>query len=397
VNTELVKAWRAALDACAARGGETRPLVIEPPATESRVAEVERALGHALPPRLRRFFLEEAASVQFQWFLPTGSEPPVVDMDIFSGELSISLDRLTDLAAEHGMRGRVAFQLVANGDVVAIDVRKPGEPVVFLSHDGGDGHGVVLGRDLDDYLARHAALGGVGAEDCQWLPFVSEIDDERILDPDGDAADRWRRWFGLPLRTQAGAAAAAQQTAAAAPRAHEAAQWQRRADDGAPKTVDELRARLARVAWCARCGQGPTTLDLPYPALWLSTWDEATARMGATSWENAEREAANELTLWLHNNARDDYQSWNERVARVKASVVAELEPVWQRRQEELGLGPQLVSEVRTIVVGAAMEVEYISLGHPARFFLNLLPVLEAGHLPCGWKGRWPRGALALL
>src|SRR4051812_25860298 len=203
MNAELVKAWRAALDACAARGGETRPLVIEPPATEARVAEVERALEHALPPRLRRFFLEDAASVQFEWFLPTGSEPPFVD--IFSGELSISLERLADLAAENGRRGRIAFQSVANGDLVAIDVRKTGEPVVFLSHDGGDGHGVVLGRDLDDYLARHAALGGVGAEDSQWLPFVSEIGGERILDPDGDAADRWRRWFGLPPRTAAAA------------------------------------------------------------------------------------------------------------------------------------------------------------------------------------------------
>src|SRR5262245_34392208 len=120
MNAELVKGWRAALDACAARGGETRPLVIEPPATESRGAEVEQALGHGLPPRLRRFFLEEAASVRLQWILPNGSEPPFVD--IFSGELSISLERLADLATQHTWRGRVAFHLVANGDLVAIDV-----------------------------------------------------------------------------------------------------------------------------------------------------------------------------------------------------------------------------------------------------------------------------------
>ena len=119
--------------------------------------------------------------------------------------------------------------------------------------------------------------------------------------------------------------------------------------------------------------------------------------MGSTSWENAALEASNELTVWLHNNARDDYRSWNERVARVKVSLVAELEPVWKRRQQELGLGPELVSELKSIVVGAAMELDYLSFGHPARFFLNLLPVLEAGHLPCGWKGRWPRGELALI
>jgi len=254
MNTELVRAWRAALDTCAARGGETRPLVIEPPATEARVAEVERALGHALPPRLRRFFLEEAASVQFRWFLPTDIESPFVDIP--SGQLSISLEQLVELAAQNWRRGRVAFQLVDNGDLVTIDVRKPGEPVVFLSHDDSDGDRVVLGRDLDDYLARHAALGGVGAEDA--LSFVSEIADERVLDPDGDAADRWRRWFGLPLRTEAAAARAAERAALAAKRAQEAAEWQRRADQGAPKTVDELRARLARVPWCARCAQGPT-------------------------------------------------------------------------------------------------------------------------------------------
>lgn len=393
MNTELVRAWRAALDTCAARGGETRPLVIEPPATEARVAEVERALGHALPARLRRFFLEEAGSVQFRWFLPTDIESPFVDTP--SGQLSISLEQLVELAAQNWRRGRVAFQLVDNGDLVTIDVRKPGEPVVFLSHDDSDGDRVVLGRDLDDYLARHAALGGVGAEDA--LSFVSEIADERVLDPDGDAADRWRRWFGLPLRTEAAAALAAERAALAAKRAQEAAEWQRRADQGAPKTVDELRARLARVPWCARCGQGPTALDLPFPAVWLSTWEEAKARMASTSWENAKLGAENELTLWLHKNAHDDYQSWNERAARVSAGLIAELEPVWQRRQEELGVGLKLVSELRWIVRGAAMELDYLPFGHPARFFLNLLPVFEAGHLPCGWKGRSPRGDLVLI
>jgi hypothetical protein len=318
-------------------------------------------------------------------------------VDIFSGELSLSLDRLAGLAAENARRGRVAIQGVANGDLLAIDTTKPGEPVVFLSHDGSDGDGVVLGRDLDDYLARHAALGGVGPEDAQWLPFVSHIADERVLDPDGDAADRWRRWFGLSLRTEAAAAAATERAEAAAKGAAEAADWQRRADARAPKTLDELRARLVRVPWCARCGQGATELDLSFPVVWLSTWAEVKARMASTSWENAKLEATNALTVWLNDNAHDAYQSWNARTKRLKAGLLAELEPIWKRRQDELGLGPDLVSELRWIVRCAAMEVDYLPFGHPARFFLNLLPILEAGHLPCGWKGRWPRGQLALI
>ena len=390
----LEKAWRAALDACAARGGETRPLVIEPPATESRVAEVERVLGQTLPPRLRRFFLEEAASVRFQWFLPTENHAPFAD--IFGGELALSLEQLPDLAAQHARRGRIAIQLAANGDVVAIDTRKSREAVVYLSHDGDDSDGVVLGNDLDDYFVRHAALGGVGLEGAQWLPFVSEIGGQRVLDPDGEAADRWRRWFGLPLRTEADAAAPTERHAAEADRAQKGADWQRRADERAPKTVDELRTRLKGVPWCARCGQGPISLDLPFPTLWLSTADKVKTRLASTSWSNAMLEGNNQLSLWLHDNARDARRSWNERVDRLKAGLLAELDPSWQVRAKELALGPDLVSTLQWIVLGAAMELEYLSLGHPARFFLNLLPVLEAGHLPCGWKGRWPSGELVL-
>jgi len=288
-------------------------------------------------------------------------------------------------------------QLAADGDIVAIDVRKARETVVFLSHDGDDTDGIVLGRDFDDYLARHAALGGVGLESAQWLPFVSDIDGERILDPDGDAANQWRRWFGLPLRAKAAAEAAAARNAVAAQQANEGADWQRRADEHAPKTVDELRRRLGGVPWCASCGQGPASLDLPYPVLWLSTAKKAKTHLGSNSWSSALLEGNNELSVWLQDNAKDQRRSWNERVDRLKAGLLAELAPSWQKPQEALGLAPDLGSTLQWIVLGAALELEYLPLGHPARFFLNLLPVLEAGHLPCGWKGHWPRGELVLF
>lgn len=395
MNHTLVKAWQTALDACTARGGEARPLVTEPPATEARVAAIEQALGQRLPSRLRRFFLDEAAAVELRWFLASESQPPFED--IFSGELALSLERLPELAAQHKRRGRLAIQVAADGDLVAIDVRKDRETVVHLSHDGDDADGVVLGRDFDDYLARHAALGGVGLESAQWLPFVSDVDGERILDPDGDAADRWRQWFGLPLRTKAAAAAAATRNASADHKTDEGADWQRRADEHAPKTVDELRGRLVGVPWCASCGQGPAALDLPYPVIWLSTSKKVKTHLASTSWGNALLEGNNELSLWLHNHAKDDRRSWNDRVDELKAGLLAELAPSWQTRQEALGLGPPLASTLQWIVLGAALELAYMPLGHPARFFLNLLPVLEAGHLPCGWKGRWPRGELVLF
>jgi hypothetical protein len=64
-----------------------------------------------------------------------------------------------------------------------------------------------------------------------------------------------------------------------------------------------------------------TELDLPFPAVWLSTWEEVKVHMASTSW--GEREA-------------------------------------------------------------------------PARLLSSRGAVFQAGHLPCGWKGRWPRGELTL-
>jgi hypothetical protein len=52
--------------------------------------------------------------------------------------------------------------------MLGIVLATPGrEPVVFLSHDGGEGHGDWLGRDFEDYVDRLGRLGCIGAEDWQ--------------------------------------------------------------------------------------------------------------------------------------------------------------------------------------------------------------------------------------
>jgi len=80
-----------------------------------------------------------------------------------------------------------------NGDMVAIG---QDEKVMYLSHDGGEGHGYALGKDVFDFLDRWTTLGCPGPEDWQWLPFTSGPDSG--LEPDGTNGRAWRDWFGLP-------------------------------------------------------------------------------------------------------------------------------------------------------------------------------------------------------
>jgi hypothetical protein len=85
---------------------------------------------------------------------------------------------------------------VPNGDMIAIDQRSHGdESVVYLSHDDGQGHGFVLGRDFVDFIDRWTKLGCPGPEDWEWLRFCSSP--KSGLEPEGDLGTAWREWFGL--------------------------------------------------------------------------------------------------------------------------------------------------------------------------------------------------------
>jgi hypothetical protein len=206
--------WRhrcaAALRACNALGGDARPLCIGPPATDIEVAEIERALGLTLPASFRRVLTEFSAEFQVAWFLPHGMKTPFTD--IFCGDLTWSLRRLPALEEGHRRwvtnafpnphdpydsvwHGKMAVHEVGNGDYLALDLVRADAPLVYLSHDDGQGHGYILGNNFEDAVSRWIPLGFVGAEDWQWMPFVTSAGSG--IDPTCANARRWRDWFGI--------------------------------------------------------------------------------------------------------------------------------------------------------------------------------------------------------
>lgn len=63
-------------------------------------------------------------------------------------------------------------------------------PVVYLSHEGGEGHGRVLGHSMLDFIDRWTLLGCVGPEEWLMLPFLHR--EAPYLDPVGESAQQWR-------------------------------------------------------------------------------------------------------------------------------------------------------------------------------------------------------------
>jgi hypothetical protein len=176
------------------------------------VERVEASLGRALPSALRQVVLEYSATVEVLWQIPDGMKPPEEFREIFAGECRWDLLALPALVAEHEdwitncfsdpnnaydkvWHGKVPILRVGNGDMIAIDPEESGEPVVYLSHDDGQGHGYRLGDNFIDYVDRLVRIGCPGAEDWQWLMFVDGPSSGLLVD--SPAAIRWRQWLGI--------------------------------------------------------------------------------------------------------------------------------------------------------------------------------------------------------
>jgi len=158
----------------------------------------------------------------------------------------------------------------------------------------------------------------------------------------------------------------------------------------------DISGRLRAIDWFSRCGES-LSFSLSMPIVQVAGWTEAVSSCTDGVWENVELEAQNQLTLWLHQHDRQNYQRWNELVGGFKSAVVNPLtEEKWEPYRRRHGLDVAVVHSVQWDALGALMENANLGSGHRCFFFLELLSVYEAGHFPCGWVGEWPKGKLVL-
>ena len=210
--------WRqrfeATLQACMRLNGNCREMVVAKPATAQQVELIELKLNRSLPASFRKVLMDFSSHVEVTWFLPHDLELPDTFRGIFCGDCRWDIMRLLDL--EEGRQdwvkqcfpniddpydriwhNKLAFQDVGNGDMLSLDLNFDDSPIVYLSHEGGDFHGTVLGENFIDFVDRWSLLGFVGAEDWQLEKFVSSRTGG--LEPYSDNANKWREWFGLKV------------------------------------------------------------------------------------------------------------------------------------------------------------------------------------------------------
>ena len=157
-----------------------------------------------------------------------------------------------------------------------------------------------------------------GREECQWLPFVSDIAEVSGYPhpSDGDAADWWRRWFGLPLRDQP---PRPRRSVRRWPRsAHRKPRRGSGAPMRAPRRPSTICGRGSRASPGARVaarahGARPA---LPRRLALDVGGGEGTHGLNVVGERDA-RGVERAHGVATQQRARDDYRSWNERVKRI--------------------------------------------------------------------------------
>ncbi len=196
-------------------GAETE-LVVEEPASITEVEEVENKLGRRLPLQIKEFFLQYSRNCEFSAYLPDDFELPKELKSIFSAGFLISLEEFAyieearkdwveecfpdeDDEYDAVWHHKLGFMHVPNGDMIAFDVKESetNPPVVYLSHDNGDGHGYILGKDFNTYFEQLLLVGACGNEDWQILPFCLNVKSGIVSDCEN--AKEYRRLIGLQI------------------------------------------------------------------------------------------------------------------------------------------------------------------------------------------------------
>ncbi|KQL43947.1 1,3-beta-glucan synthase regulator [Brevibacillus choshinensis] len=204
--------WKQRIEIIAHRireiGGDVQEIRMEEPASEEQVAEIERTLGFPLPTSFKKTLVEFSSSFSFRWFVPDDFELPGKFRGIFGGTPHWGLNLIQEFDGERKgwaenvftnredeydavWHNKLAFLAVGNGDYIAFDLNGNDDPpVVYLSHDDGEGHGYIIGENFRDFMDKWSRIAFVGAEDWQWIPFTMNINSGIV--PDGEAANEFR-------------------------------------------------------------------------------------------------------------------------------------------------------------------------------------------------------------
>lgn len=119
----------------------------------------------------------------------------------------------------------------------------------------------------------------------------------------------------------------------------------------------------------------------------LASWNSALKSLASPNWDALCQASWNRLTSVRRQASLSDERAWANVLKEIKSAADDFLESVEYKvaqLQGPLSLGPT----VSSYIVFSLAEQEYSDLTPPFLFSPIIMPILQAGYLPCGWEGR---------
>lgn len=157
-----------------------------------------------------------------------------------------------------------------------------------------------------------------------------------------------------------------------------------------------LYEKLLNCSWLEKCGAPQENLG-SLPAIWIRKTDDAIKNISSVRWENACLAEQGNLSEFLAVNYKTEYnQSWNKIVDTVKTNYMPNIMRLVEDACQKRGLPNEVLNDISFNILSIFLA-SYFSQYYNSEFFNRLLEIYLSGHLPCGWRGKYPNGSILIF
>jgi hypothetical protein len=133
----------------------------------------------------------------------------------------------------------------------------------------------------------------------------------------------------------------------------------------------------------------------------VGSWHEALELCDSEKWSALQLMTKNRNAGEVNRLNWDRCQSWNAVCAALRPEIAKIVDGFCERLGNTHKPTTDLKASVSWDILGVLLEREFDDVTTPAFYIPVLLPIYQAGHLPCGWTGPkldtyWSSGSAAL-
>ncbi|TKI53408.1 hypothetical protein FC756_23975 [Lysinibacillus mangiferihumi] len=159
------------------------------------------------------------------------------------------------------------------------------------------------------------------------------------------------------------------------------------------ETLQVINERIKKIKFFSMCGK-KSTIHTHFNYQFVNNWSDAEKNCN-DKWDNLKLEARNKITSYLHENWPEKYREWNAVTLEAKGLLKEDVLLRGFQFIKDNDLDENIYESIEWDLLSVIMESyyePYVGVG----FYTELLKVYESGHIPCGWKGKWPEGKLLI-